>query len=1047
MIKSSPQSRGMEDRVPVPSLLDALSEPPGSAGVWSGDAPIKEETGRTVADSTFRKVAIITRTKNRPLLLRRAMESVLQQSFSDWIHIIINDGGHPALCAMAAVEFRHRYKGRLVLINHDRSAGMQCASNSAIEGSTSDYVVLHDDDDSWDKRFLARTVEFLESQDGMAYGGVVTHTVQINEIVTSEGWVETSRNDYNCDLKDISLFRMMGGNLFPPISFLYRRQVHDRVGYYDQAHDVLGDWDFNLRMLQKFEIAVLPQKLAFYHWRPKLEESEYSNSVIAGLSHHHRIFSKIQNDALRTETNHSGLGAGTTANISKSLSALNDRISHLESCFWHLNEAVRVSSRRSPRKQIWGRTVTASRSVLARISNYLELRRPSPKGGVRAFGAAAIAERLRDYETISFDIFDTAILRVTERAKDVFEHCQETVREWLDDSVFPFTELRMQAEHIARANAAKDSDFQDVNLEEIYALFAQVTGLGAKTVAQIKELELATEELLCYANPRVLELYRKCRALGLRTFFVSDTYLPLAYLQALLSSRGFADPVVYASSECRKTKHLGSLFTHVVAESGARRTRILHIGDNVHSDYYKAREKRIESVLLADEATCRFAVPRRSHEDGSAKDSLFASVCIGLARKRTIRLAPSESQPDHLWLSLGYEIAGPICCAYLQWLFTRATRRGIRHLYFLARDGYLLHEAFKLMKDRGNVPLDATYTYSSRRLFYLAAIRQLDKPTLAVLLTPNRSLSTEHFLTRIGLSPHEYEAKLRWVGLRLGDRLTSATGNFLVEDQRQQLKRFFRMISSDLLAKAETERALLLQYLNHINLFSHEPVGLVDIGWAASVLRSLHDISSIEGRRLNATGFFFATWATAQPSVERGHEMESYFVHLDKPPRLRDVLMPGVAVVEAMFNAPHGSIIALRRDADGEFLPIYGDMVPPYDQHAQTLIRRGALEFVDDFTKLSRVPNMDGAGEYIGALLSRIVLEPTRLEAEWIGQIVHRDSFGTGSPAQPIARPPGRLRRTLCSHESLIAHYRNSHWQEGFLRQLSQNERALVQGR
>ena len=141
-------------------------------------------------------------------------------------------------------------------------------------------------------------------------------------------------------------------------------------------------------------------------------------------------------------------------------------------------------------------------------------------------------------------------------------------------------------------------------------------------------------------------------------------------------------------------------------------------------------------------------------------------------------------------------------------------RRGIRHLYFLARDGYLLHEAFKLMKDRGNVPLDATYTYSSRRLLYLAAIRQLDdKPTLAVLLTPNRSLSTEHFLTRIGLSPHEYEAKLRWVGLNLGERLTSATGNFLVEDQRQQLKRFFRMISSDLLAKAETERALLLQYL------------------------------------------------------------------------------------------------------------------------------------------------------------------------------------------------------------------------------------------
>ena len=136
---------------------------------------------------------------------------------------------------------------------------------------------------------------------------------------------------------------------------------------------------------------------------------------------------------------------------------------------------------------------------------------------------------------------------------------------------------------------------------------------------------------------------------------------------------------------------------------------------------------------------------------------------------------------------------------------------------------------------------------------------------------------------------------------------------------------------------------------------------------------------------MNATGFFFATWATAEPVAERGHKMESYLVHLDKPSRLRDVIMPGVAVIEAMFNAPHGSIVGLQRGADGEFLPTYGDTVPQYDLHAQTLIRRGALEFVDDFTKLSPVPSMDGAGEYLGALMRRIALEPTKFEAEQIG--------------------------------------------------------------
>src|SRR5436309_780754 len=512
----------MESRVPVPFLFETLDEPVTSAVGRERGAPVNE-TARPVAGSTFCKVAIITRTKDRPLLLRRAMESVLRQTFSNWTHIIINDGGHSALCAMLAAEFRDRYAGRLVLINNDRSAGMQCASNSAIVSSASDYIVIHDDDDSWDERFLAETVKFLDSEEGAAYGGVITHTVQIKEIMTSDGPVETSRNEFNCDLKNISLFRMMGGNLFPPISFLYRRQVHESVGYFDQAYDVLGDWDFNLRMVQKFEIAVLPRKLAFYHWRPKTEAPAYANTVTAGVDRHHAILSKIQNAALRGETDFTGFGPGAVSNISRSLSALEERLSRLEASLWHLNELVKVSPGGSPRRPIWARMSASPRSAVARISNYLRPRPLSTEGNaeVRALGAAAIAARLRDYETISFDIFDTAILRVTQRPKDIFDHCQEEVRQWLDDSVFPFTELRMQAERIARINAARDNNFQDVSLEEIYALFAHVTGLDAKTVARIKELELASEERFCYANPRVLELYRKCRSLGLRTFINS----------------------------------------------------------------------------------------------------------------------------------------------------------------------------------------------------------------------------------------------------------------------------------------------------------------------------------------------------------------------------------------------------------------------------------------------------------------------------------------------------------------------------------------------
>ena len=478
----------MESRVPVP-LFETLDEPVTSDVGRERGAPVNE-TARPVAGSTFCKVAIITRTKDRPLLLRRAMESVLRQTFSNWTHIIINDGGHPALCAMAAAEFRDRYAGRLVLINNDRSAGMQCASNAAIASSASDYIVIHDDDDSWDKRFLAETVKFLESEEGTAYGGVITHTVQIQEIMTSDGPVETSRNEFNCDLKNINLFRMMGGNLFPPISFLYRRQVHESVGYFDQAYDVLGDWDFNLRMLQKFEIAVLPQKLAFYHWRPKTEAPAYANTVTAGVDRHHAILNKIQNAALRAETDFTGFGSGAVSSISRSLSALEERLSRMEAGLWELNKSVKASPGGSPRRR-YGPVCRHRRDPR---SPAFRIIRDDDNSLPRARCVRSAPQRLRSVWAITKPSPSTSSTprssALTQRPKDVFDHCQEEVRQWLDDSVFPFTELRMQAERIARANAARDYDFQDVTLEEIYALFAHVTGLDAKTVARIKELEL-----------------------------------------------------------------------------------------------------------------------------------------------------------------------------------------------------------------------------------------------------------------------------------------------------------------------------------------------------------------------------------------------------------------------------------------------------------------------------------------------------------------------------------------------------------------------------
>ena len=110
------------------------------------------------------RVTVVTRTKDRPLLLRRCIESVLSQSFADWLHVIVNDGGNPHVAGLVVAEYATRYAGRVEVIHHAESQGMQNASNRGLETAAGEYVVIHDDDDSWERDFLRACAEFLDAE-------------------------------------------------------------------------------------------------------------------------------------------------------------------------------------------------------------------------------------------------------------------------------------------------------------------------------------------------------------------------------------------------------------------------------------------------------------------------------------------------------------------------------------------------------------------------------------------------------------------------------------------------------------------------------------------------------------------------------------------------------------------------------------------------------------------------------------------------------------------------------------------------------------------
>lgn len=271
------------------------------------------------------------RTKDRPVLLRRAVADVCAQTFTDWHLVIVNDGGDASqvdriLGAQAGL------RERTTVLHNEQSRGMEAASNQAIRASESRYIAIHDDDDSWDPAFLDRTVAHLGATEDAA---VAVRTEIVWEQVDGDAITEESREPMDPEIRSFTLFEMLRVNRTVPISILYRRDVHDEVGPFREDLTVVGDWEFHLRLaLSRRPLGFIDgQPLAFWHQRRQADGS-LANSVIGRADDHRELDLRVRDEALREYARTHGLGEllYLTKYFQREIDLIHDRISHGERC-------------------------------------------------------------------------------------------------------------------------------------------------------------------------------------------------------------------------------------------------------------------------------------------------------------------------------------------------------------------------------------------------------------------------------------------------------------------------------------------------------------------------------------------------------------------------------------------------------------------------------------------------------------------------------------------------------------------------------------------
>ena len=324
-------------------------------------------------------------------------------------------------------------------------------------------------------------------------------------------------------------------------------------------------------------------------------------------------------------------------------------------------------------------------------------RRPLPqKGSESALSyretPERLVEKLRRFDVVSFDIFDTLLLRAVDQPKDAFFFVGAKLG-------YPdFQRLRVEAESRAREKKRRIQGAGEVTLEEIWA---ELKKTAAVPPQQGMAVELEVERALCRGNPYFLPVVEGLRKLGKPMVLLSDMYLPGEFLEKLVEEAGFGKfQGLLVSGEKGDSKWEGGLFRRL-REQFPEKVSFAHIGDNPYSDVKQAREQGATPFFYKN--VNQAGGPFRAKDMSPVVGSVYRGLVNG-------KLHHGGEKYSVLY-EYGFVYGGLFALGYCRFIRHMAQQCQADRLLFLSRDGEALLKLYRRLYPQDERPV---YAYWSR---------------------------------------------------------------------------------------------------------------------------------------------------------------------------------------------------------------------------------------------------------------------------------------------------------------------------------------------
>ncbi len=195
-----------------------------------------------MASETKITFSVIIPVYNRAAVISRAVESVLAQNRPADEIIVVDDGSEDE-----TVLVLKRYLPQVKIVRQENK-GVSAARNTGIRTATGEWIALLDSDDEWLPKKLEQAERYIQAHPDCKI------------FQTEEIWVRNGRR-----VNPKNKHKKQGGFIYKeslplcivsPSAVLIKRNLFDKIGFFDETLPVCEDYDLWLRVSRKYKIGL-----------------------------------------------------------------------------------------------------------------------------------------------------------------------------------------------------------------------------------------------------------------------------------------------------------------------------------------------------------------------------------------------------------------------------------------------------------------------------------------------------------------------------------------------------------------------------------------------------------------------------------------------------------------------------------------------------------------------------------------------------------------------------------------------------------------------